>query len=125
MPGRSSRTLLPVVLALGFAVVLPDAAQATTCSPRAGVTQAGGVLTAKAISLCRVSPLPPGEPTPVEVVDDSGALQRIDPNTGTWYTVTTGTGYFAYTCLGTATNTYRVVNVSGGLTSGSLTAACG
>ncbi|MFC6094025.1 hypothetical protein [Saccharothrix lopnurensis] len=125
MPSRVRHVLLATALAAGLAAVTQNPAQAVTCNAKANLTAAGASLHGQAITLCRGGTPLPGEPTPVHVVDDSGVVQRLDPGTGTWHAVAAGSGAITYTCVGTATNTYRTVNTSAAKTSANLVAACG
>ncbi len=119
--------LLSGALAVGvLGVVLvgaPGASAAVstlaTCSPKANISQSGGTVVGRGYTICRG--LPGGEP--VQVYDDDVAVQRVDPNTGVWYTLANGVGTATYACLGTATNTFRAVTPD--RVSASITVSCG
>lgn len=128
MPSRVRHVLLTVAtlaVAAGLAAVTQTSAQAVTCNAKANLTDSGAALHGQVVTLCRGGTPVPGEPTPIHVVDDSGVIQRLEPGTGEWRVVAAGSGAVTYTCVGTATNSYRTVNTSAGKTSASLTAACG
>ncbi|CCH29127.1 hypothetical protein ABZ816_35910 [Actinosynnema sp. NPDC047251] len=116
---RALAGVVGVVAVAGLTVVAAPAATAATCSPKATVSQSGSTITGRGHTICRG--VPGGEP--VTISDDEVAIQRVDPNTGVWYTLANGVGVTTYACLGTATNTFRAVTPF--RTSVTITASCG
>ncbi|MEV6520920.1 hypothetical protein AB0M43_03145 [Longispora sp. NPDC051575] len=99
----------------GLAGLAAPAQAAANCTgPYYAIYHSGGQVVAEADKVCNG-----------EVVNAYASVQRLNPATGTWTILAGHMGQAVYTCVGTASNTYRVGGTSAGAGWYPFTAACG
>ncbi|MEV6522496.1 hypothetical protein AB0M43_11175 [Longispora sp. NPDC051575] len=115
---RILRTTLAAAFALattGVSLAASVPAQAyPTCRTKYYLTDDGTYLSAGAYMICDS-----GDERDIYV-----RLQRLDPATGSWTTVSSNWNSTSYTCVGTAPNTYRRINDTTSVVA-TITANCG